>query len=252
MTRAQMDLSCAARHQMYGVMIKVASYNIHKGVGTDRRRAPERIIDVLNEIDAAVIALQEADLRFGIRHAVLPDRMLEMHSDYRAVTLPTRIESMGWHGNAMLVRRDQAHIDAHVIHLPCFEPRGAIMTSLDVRGIRLRTVGMHLDLSGLWRRRQAAAVQHHVDHDDDHAPADATILMGDTNEWSANRGCLADFARHYQIVPCGRSFHARHQVAELDRIMWRGKLTLIDSGVHISPLARRASDHLPIWATFKV
>src|SRR3546814_17047117 len=50
-------------------MIKVASYNMRKALGTDRRRNPERILEVLNEIDADVIALQEADRRFGPRIA---------------------------------------------------------------------------------------------------------------------------------------------------------------------------------------
>ena len=53
-------------------MIKVASYNIHKGIGLDRRRNPERVVEVLREIDADVIALQEADRRFGTRACVLP------------------------------------------------------------------------------------------------------------------------------------------------------------------------------------
>jgi endonuclease/exonuclease/phosphatase family metal-dependent hydrolase len=232
-------------------MIKVASYNIRKAIGNDRRRNPERIIDVLNELDADVVALQEADRRFGIRHAVLPDWLLQTHSDYRAVTLPSRAESMGWHGNALLVRRDQA-ATGDVVHLPCLEPRGAVTAAMDMKGSRLRVVGMHLDLSGLWRRRQAAAMLHQVDHWQGHDPASGTILMGDLNEWSANRGCLSDFARHYDIAPCGRSYHARRQVAALDRIMWRGKLTLIDSGVHISALSRRASDHLPVWAQFEL
>ncbi|HZV17173.1 MAG TPA: endonuclease/exonuclease/phosphatase family protein [Sphingobium sp.] len=232
-------------------MIKVASYNIRKAIGTDRRRAPERIIDVLNELDADVIALQEADRRFGPRHAVLPDRLLETHSDYRVVSIPTRAESMGWHGNALLVRRDH-HDEAagDVVHLPCLEPRGAVTASLDVRGQRLRIVGMHLDLSGLWRRRQAAALVSQVEHRHEHDPAVGTILMGDLNEWSNGRGCLSDFGRHFEIAPCGRSFHARRPVASLDRIMWRGDLTLADCGVHMTPLARRASDHLPIWADF--
>jgi len=230
-------------------MIKVASYNIRKAIGTDRRRNPERIIDVLNELDADVIALQEADRRFGIRHAVLPDWLLQLHTDYRAVPLPTRIESMGWHGNALLVRRDQG-ASGEVVHLPCLEPRGAVSASLDIRGARLRILGMHLDLSGLWRRRQAAAVLHQVDLWQGHDPAHATILMGDLNEWSADRGCLADFARHYAVAPCGRSYHARRQIASLDRIMWRGELSLTDCGVHMTALSRRASDHLPIWARF--
>lgn len=232
-------------------MLRVASYNIRKAVGTDRRRAPERIIDVLNELDADVIALQEADRRFGPRHAVLPDYLLELHSDYRAVHLPSRMESMGWHGNALLVRRDHnAHVAGDLVHLPYLEPRGAITADVEVKGQRLRVVGMHLDLSGLWRRRQAAAVVNQVEHRHEHDPTAATILMGDLNEWSNNRGCLADFSRHFEIAPCGRSYHARRPIASLDRIMWRGDLTLADCGVHMSPLARRASDHLPIWAEF--
>jgi len=233
-------------------MIKVVSYNIRKAIGTDRRRLPERIIDVLNELDADIVALQEADRRFGVRHAVLPDWLLQMHSRYRAVTLPTRTESMGWHGNALLVRGEHIHAHGDVMHLPCLEPRGAVMATVDVKGLKLRVVGMHLDLSGLWRRRQAGAVLHHVDVLHAHDPADATILMGDTNEWTPNRGCLADFARHYEIAPSGRSYHARRQVAALDRIMWRGGLALEGCGVHATPLARRASDHLPIWAQFTV
>ena len=231
-------------------MLKVASYNIRKAIGTDRRRNPERIIDVLNELDADIIALQEADRRFGIRHAVLPDWLLQMHSDYRAVPLPTRGESMGWHGNALLVRRAQDDAAGDVMHLPCLEPRGAIMASMPFAGAKLRIVGMHLDLSGLWRRRQAAAVLHQVDLQQAHDPALATILMGDTNEWTAQRGCLADFARHYEMVPCGRSYHARRPIAALDRILWRGGLALADSGVHATALSRKASDHLPVWAQF--
>ena len=45
------------------MQLKFASYNIHKAVGTDRRRDPDRILAVLREIDADIIALQEVDLR---------------------------------------------------------------------------------------------------------------------------------------------------------------------------------------------
>ncbi len=63
---------------------------------------------------------------------------------------------------------------------------------------------------------------------------------------------VADFARHYSFAPCGRSFHARRPVARLDRIMHCGRTRLVDSGVHESAAARKASDHLPIWAEFKL
>lgn len=225
---------------------RVASYNIRKAIGTDRRRSPERIVEVLNEIDADVIALQEADRRFGARMAAIPPWLLESHSAYKPVPLNIQADSMGWHGNAILVRKDAIILTHDVVHLPCLEPRGAITADVEANGRAFRVFGMHLDLSGLWRRRQAAAVIHSAAHRE----PTPTILMGDLNEWSAGRGCLADFARHYSFAPCGRSFHARRPVAQLDRIMYCGKLTLSDCGVHESPAARRASDHLPIWADF--
>lgn len=228
--------------------IRVASYNIRKAIGTDRRRNPERILEVLNEIDADIIALQEADRRFGVRSAAIPAWLLESQSGYKPVPLNVQIDSMGWHGNVILVRK-QAEVPAHdVLHLPCLEPRGATMAEVALDGRTVRVFGMHLDLSGLWRRRQAAAVIHAAAHGD----ALPTVLMGDLNEWSANRGCLADFARHYSFAPCGRSFHARRPVARLDRIMHCARSILIDCGVHESAAARRASDHLPIWAELKL
>ncbi|MBO9579402.1 MAG: endonuclease/exonuclease/phosphatase family protein [Sphingobium sp.] len=231
-------------------MIKVASYNIRKAIGTDRRRSPDRIIEVLNEIGADAVALQEADRRFGKRTAVLSDFMLEHHTPYRAVPLGVRTESMGWHGNALLVRREFELIDHDLIHLPCLEPRGAVTATFRAGETVLRIVGMHLDLSGLWRRRQAASLVHWLDLPQQY-PVDATVLMGDLNEWTAGRGCLIDFTRHYRLASCGRSYHATRPVAALDRILWRGGLELAESGVHHSASARRASDHLPIWANFQ-
>ncbi|HEX7820810.1 MAG TPA: endonuclease/exonuclease/phosphatase family protein [Sphingobium sp.] len=229
-------------------MMKIASYNIHKAVGTDRRRSPERIIEVLNEVGADVVALQEADMRFGLRHAVLPDWLLEAHSPYRRVPLAIQAGSMGWHGNAILVRDGVEVIGHDALHLPCLEPRGAVSAAVSLGGVALRLFGMHLDLSGLWRRRQAAALLHHVEIANSHGVPLPSIIVGDTNEWSQNGGCLRDFGRQFAIVSCGRSFHARRPIASLDRIMVGAGLTLHEAGVHSSPLSRRASDHLPVWA----
>lgn len=229
-------------------MLKVASYNMRKGVGLDRRRSPERILEVLREIDADVIALQEADRRFGARACVIPPHLLDDQSDWKAVDFGVRAASMGWHGNAILVRK-AARVDARApIHLPALEPRGAVMADVTLpHGAALRAIGMHLDLSGLWRRRQAAAVMAAVDA----AAPRPTVLMGDLNEWTAGAGCLRDFGRGYRFAPTGPSFHARRPVGRLDRIMVSPALKIVDCGVHASPVARRASDHLPVWATLE-
>ncbi len=230
-------------------MFKVASYNMRKGVGLDRRRSPERILDVLNEIDADVIALQEADRRFGARACVIPAHVLDEQSDWRSVDFGMRAASMGWHGNALLVRKAATVESRAPIHLPALEPRGAVTADVTLPGgMALRLVGMHLDLSGLWRRRQAAAVMAHVDAAPEPRP---TILMGDLNEWTAAAGCLRDFARCYAIAATGPSFHARRPVGRLDRIMVSPGLEIVDCGVHASATAKRASDHLPIWAVLE-
>jgi endonuclease/exonuclease/phosphatase family metal-dependent hydrolase len=231
-------------------MLKVASYNIRKAIGTDRRRRPERILEVLEELNADIVALQEADRRFGMRHAVLPDWMLESHGQWRAVILAARPESMGWHGNALLVRRDMRVLSADALHLPCLEPRGAVSALVQAGDTMVRVVGMHLDLSGLWRRRQAGAILHHLAQEENRHPASGTVLMGDMNQWRERRGPLRDFHGTMAEVPCGPSFHARRPVASLDRILHAGQLDLVDCGVHTSALARTASDHLPVWAQF--
>ncbi len=229
-------------------MIKVASYNMHKGVGADRRCNPERIVDVLREIDADIIALQEADRRFGTRERVIPLHLLDEQSDWKPVAVGRRIGSMGWHGNAILVRKSAEVVECDAIHLPALEPRGAVTADIRLAGSAIRVVGMHLDLSGLWRRRQAAAILAYLAHRTAPSP---TVLMGDLNEWTAAAGCLRDFGRDFRFAATGPSFHARRPIGRLDRIMASTDLTIVDCGVHASPAARKASDHLPIWATLE-
>ncbi|OYY72230.1 endonuclease/exonuclease/phosphatase family protein [Sphingomonas sp. 28-63-12] len=226
-------------------MITVASYNIHKAVGTDRQRRPERILDVLAEINADIVALQEADRRFGARASVLPLKLIEQ-AGWHPVTFGARAASMGWHGNMILIRQGMVMTSSEAIHLPTLEPRGAVCADLrSSTGGQVRIIGMHLDLSGLWRRRQAKAIIAHLHVKPHQIP---TILMGDMNEWSATTGCLHEFARHYRIADTGPSFHARRPIARLDRIMMSRDLKLIECGVQASRLASVASDHLPIWA----
>ncbi|HYI48077.1 MAG TPA: endonuclease/exonuclease/phosphatase family protein [Allosphingosinicella sp.] len=226
-------------------MIRVASYNMRKAIGTDRRRRPERTIEVLNELDADVVALQEADRRFGSRASAIPLALLDSHSDYKAVELDIRSGSMGWHGNALLVRKQMEVLEHHLFDLPSLEPRGAVLADLRVDGTLLRCVGMHLDLSGLWRRRQAQAILAHLGEREGDP---SVVLMGDLNEWSSRGGSLREFAVDHDFAPCGLSFHARRPIASLDRIMVSRDLKVVDSGVHKSACSRRASDHLPIWA----
>jgi endonuclease/exonuclease/phosphatase family metal-dependent hydrolase len=247
-----------------GHCIILASYNMHKAVGLDGRRDPHRVLKVLQEIDADVVALQEADKRVGGRGSTVPHELIDSHGLYKPVHLGVRhkrsfekarkhadrllkinTRNIGWHGNAILVKHHVGVLDCATLELPTLEPRGAVIAELLVRDMPLRVVGMHLDLSGLWRKRQMRAILQAIESRPHKMP---TVLMGDTNEWRTAAGCLNDLEPDFHVAPTGASFHARHPVAQLDRIIVHKDLTIEAAGVHMSPAARRASDHLPIWA----
>lgn len=227
------------------MQLTFASYNIHKAVGIDGRRDPDRILAVLHEIDADVVALQEADRRFGRRESVLPRQLLDDLSDYRAVALNQRPDSIGWHGNALLVKRHVEVAGAGIVPLPTLEPRGAVRADLVAHGQRLRVVGMHLDLSGLRRRQQLRTIIADVASC---GPACPSVLMGDFNEWALHGGCWREFHSPWRVLTPGRSFPARRPVAQLDRIVVSGEWQVSDARVHHSALAAVASDHLPVLA----
>jgi endonuclease/exonuclease/phosphatase family metal-dependent hydrolase len=254
---------------MTGTSITVASYNMRKAVGTDRRRDPHRILEVLTELDADIVALQEADKRFGGRASAVPHELIDEHGLYRPVALGVRhkrplenarkhaerllkvdTRNIGWHGNALLVKHDLGVLYCAALDLPTLEPRGAVMAELLLPGDRpLRVVGMHLDLSGLWRRRQMQAIFDSIARRPQPMP---TVLMGDTNEWRKAGGALKDLPHGYRTAATGPSFHSRHPVAALDRIIVELPLQIEKAGVHLSHAARRASDHLPIWAKLSI
>lgn len=225
-------------------MIKVASYNIRKSLGTDRRRDPARILRVLNQIDADVIALQEVDKRFGARISALPSELVAS-SPYTPVTFGMHPEGLGWHGNAILVRDDVEILDQKRLTLPALEPRGAAIADVNIKGVKLRIVGMHLGLVGHWRIQQARAIVEALDEIDDTLP---TVMMGDLNQWGAAGGALAQFERSHNVAKLGKSYHSRIRMADLDRIITSKDLRISSAGVHVSDLARKASDHLPVWA----
>ena len=231
--------------QKTAVQLTFASYNIRKAVGLDRRRDPDRILSVLREVDADVVALQEADLRFGSRASVLPFAAIHEHTPYFPVPLAMRPDSIGWHGNALLVRRGIELADASVVPLPMLEPRGAVRADLIAHGQRIRVVGLHLDISGLRRRHQVRSILDHVEECEGDWP---TVLMGDFNEWARQAGCFREFGDAWQVLAPGSSFPSRRPVAQLDRIIASAEWSVGGADVHHSALSEKGSDHLPVRA----
>ena len=219
--------------------LRVASYNIRKCIGLDRRRKPGRIVDVINAIGADVIALQEADRRLGPRPAAITAEQIERDTDFRALEIDPDTPSVGWHGNALLVRKGLEASDVRLFDLPGTEPRGAI--SAKIAG-RFCVVATHLGLLRRDRRRQLDTIVENLNGARTNA-----VILGDFNEWSQHRG-LEPLEMSFRIYSPGFSYHAARPVAALDRFALGDGLELTDAGVVETPLSRKASDHLPIWA----
>lgn len=214
-------------------------------MGLDRRRDPERIMAVLRELHADIVVLQEADRRIGAREAVLPRALID-ESPWHLVPVARRPQSMGWHGNAILVRRDLAIVESLALEMPTIEPRGAACAVIADGSRRFRVIGTHLDLSGLRRRDQVRSLlRFATDHGD--MP---TVILGDFNQWGHTTGAMREFASDWSQIAPGPSYPSRRPVARLDRIAHCGGWVCQEAAVHHSALASVASDHLPIRADF--
>lgn len=230
--------------------LSVASYNVHKCVGTDGVFDPNRILDVVLELDADIIALQEADQRFGSRKGLLDLKALQERGRYRSVLdQGSRKLSHGWHGNVILYREGLVS-GVTKMTLPGFEPRGAVLVDFELSNMPLRIIGAHLGLLASSRARQAEAILSAAHPVDDRA----VILLGDTNEWRiGGRSALRQFDPHLCDVDMAiASFPSRFPLWPLDRVLTNKHVTVYEMFAVETPLSRVASDHLPVKAVIGV
>ncbi len=225
--------------------MKIASYNIHKCRGTDRLVCPDRIIAVLAEIGADLVALQEVDHRFGAKSGLLDPAAIHQQTGLTLLVQSDTNDGHGWHGNALLVRGVPTFYRRFRIKLPGIEPRGAIVAELDLGEGRFRIIAAHLGLLRRSRIDQAVVMLHTFLH---MVPM-PTIMLGDFNEWRLNhRSALGIFEPFFGDEKQPKSFPSQRPMLALDRILgWPVGLV---KGVkaHDTPLSRKASDHLPLTA----
>ena len=225
--------------------IVVATYNVHRCTGGDGTFDPERTLAVLRELDADVVALQELQWRPGDAIHLLEEFAQSL--GYTALAGPTLLRADGHYGNAVLTRlpvRDSVRIDLSV---PGREPRGALNALLETPTGPLRLIATHLGLRPYERRMQMRRLLIL-----DRGQASATVLLGDLNEWFLWGRPLRWLRARFGRTPSPPSFPARWPLLALDRIWVEPRLSLHQLGAHASPLARTASDHLPLRAVLEL
>lgn len=229
--------------------LKIASFNIRAGLGTDWRRQPVRVLDQINRMAPDVIALQEADFRMGDRPPALPPALIREHTDLVALPIGANGISLGWHGNAILARPEITLADIHRIDLPGAEPRGAVIADLahaDDPDFALRLVAVHLGLLRHSRRQQLDHIRVRLGG----LPHLPTVILGDFNEWSKVRG-LGRVAKHYNLHTPPATFPAVRPTLSLDRMVATSDVSLrfVDVARGQFPYP---SDHVPIMAEARI
>ncbi|HWV62083.1 MAG TPA: endonuclease/exonuclease/phosphatase family protein [Oxalicibacterium sp.] len=221
--------------------LTVATYNIHSAVGTDGRFDPQRIAGVLTEMEADVIAMQEVPLGGSRYGDILP--LLQEATGFHAVEGAVRDTPRSRYGNAVLSRYPVKASRRLDLSFGSRESRGALDADIDVNGNPLRIVATHLGLRPAERRDQIDRLLKVFDTE--RMPV---ILMGDINEWFVWGRCLRRLITHFDAVPSVRTFPSRYPVFALDRIWISPRHRLLRINVHATPLAKKASDHLPLIA----
>ncbi|HEX7156250.1 MAG TPA: endonuclease/exonuclease/phosphatase family protein [Burkholderiaceae bacterium] len=263
--------------------LRVATYNIHKGVTGIRRRP--RIHDVrlaLQLIDADIVFLQEVQDRNERVSRRYPDAPKAAQLDFLATTgYEHRAYGMnsvyrhGHHGNAILSRLPIGHFTNHDISDHALEQRGMLHAVASAgTGARRRDIHLicaHFGLVKRSRLRQAGFVADFVRHE---IPAGAPlILAGDLNDWqrrvdhelrrrlgvievtdagAAPPARWFDFLLPWrQPMRVARTFPAVAPWLTLDRIYLRG-LRPLSARVPRGVAWARRSDHAPLIADLEL
>jgi len=232
--------------------IRVATYNIHRSIGLDRRTRPDRIAAVLSDLEADVIALQEVVGAgpSGGGHAEEIGAAVGMGW----VMAPTRHLRGHLFGNMVLSRFPVRHHTQHDLSWRTCEPRSVQRVDLDVDGATLHFYNVHLGTAYLERRFQAQRLAALVS---DRRVTGPKVVLGDFNEWMkglttallSERLEAIDLRKHLRRR---RTYPGFFPILHLDHIYYQGDVQV----THISlPRTRRtliASDHLPLVAELEI
>jgi phospholipase D1/2 len=230
-----------------GDVIRIATWNIHDATGPDGRRDLSRIADVIEQIGAPLVALQEiACTSEDDGHCDAAELARANGLEWRSVA--TRGHAAVRHGNALLSAHPLGQPRVHDLSVPGRESRAALEVDVTWGLRRLRVVVTHLGLRAGERRSQVERLLRTVGDEE----ADATILLGDINEWWLWGRPLRWLHRRFGASPAPRTFPTRLPLLSLDRVWVHPREALVALAVVDTPAARRASDHLPVVATLRL
>lgn len=241
-------------------MPRLLTYNVHRCVGTDRRLDVDRIAAVIAEHQPDIVCLQELDVgrarTGGVDQAQAIAERLSMSFRFH----PAMKVEAELYGDAILTHRPERLMKADALptlpNLRGLEPRGALWSAIAFDGVTLNVFNTHLGLVPREQRMQAAALagRDWLGHPDCKGP---TILAGDFNATSITRPYqalarkLADAQRELGLKPSIKTFPSSFPAIRIDHCFVSPEIRVTGASAPLSPLARAASDHLPLVIDFE-
>lgn len=240
-------------------LLRVATYNIHKGVqgiGPRRRLEIHNLGHAVEQIDADVVCLQEVrklhrrEARHFARWPELPQAQFLAPEGYEAVYQTNAFTRYGEHGNALLSRWpviDHQHEDMSDHR---FEQRGLLHVEVQVQARPVHVIVVHLGLIPASRTRQVEQLKRFIARE---VPARAPLLVaGDFNDWGVHiQRALSAINLVALEDQRSATYPARLPVVQLDHIYSRG-LTPVRLEIPRGRIWWRMSDHLPLIAEFEL
>jgi endonuclease/exonuclease/phosphatase family metal-dependent hydrolase len=235
------------------VDIRIATYNVHRCRGMDRRTSPQRIAEVLREIDADVIALQEVigsgpagagqaeeiGAALGMGWVMTPVRQLRRHL----------------FGNVILSRFPIADHSQYDLSWRTCEPRACQRADLDLEhGRVLHVYNVHLGTAVLERRYQAPRLASYVH---DRRVRGPKVILGDFNEWmrglaTRTLSSLFESIDIHAHLKRRRTYPGLFPMVHLDHIYYEGEVEVSSVELPRHRKALIASDHLPLVANLRI
>jgi endonuclease/exonuclease/phosphatase family metal-dependent hydrolase len=239
-------------------LIRVATYNIHKGVqgfGPVRRLEIHNIGHAIEQLDADLVLLQEVrklhrrEERYFTRWPELPQAEFLCPEGYSAVYQTNATTRHGEHGNALLSRWPVVSHGHEDMSDHRFEQRGLLHVEVKVGRRDVHVIVLHLGLIAASRLRQIEQLGRYIERE---VPRTAPVLVGgDLNDWGAKlRPAMHAIGLQDFVDPKAATYPSRLPLAQLDYVYSRG-LKPLALEIPRGPVWGRMSDHLPLIASFK-
>jgi endonuclease/exonuclease/phosphatase family metal-dependent hydrolase len=240
------------RNPRQHVDVRIATYNIHRSRGMDRRTMPARVAQVIRELNADVIALQEV-IGAGPNGAGQAE---EIGAALGMGWVMTSVRHLRNHlfGNVVLSRFPIVHHSQYDLSWRTCEPRACQRADLEVGGGTLHIYNVHLGTAVLERRYQATRLAAFVHDKRVEGPK---VILGDFNEWmrglaTNTLSSLFQSIDIFEHLKRRRTYPGIFPVLHLDHIYYEGHVEVRGMELVRSRTALMASDHLPLVADLRI